>query len=443
MLLKPVTALALSAFISIASFTASSAVAAPNASSDSSSAVSSVHPPPKPVHHAKKKLAPTKKAHLASLHSAEPKTSPKASPKLAASLSTRLDLKKASAKSTHAAPPPKRTTLAATGKEVFIGGPTGHGAGMKGNNLERPVVEGAPIASKPSAKVAFGASHGAMAKSGRAPARPGSVASKTQDIDSSSDDHPVQAVALRGAPAMALGAKTLAKAPCMHDAIEFVRGAETDRFAVTQCDGASAPLATERLSVLVRPESAAHPASVEALAKIKGQDLAPGVRRIDSGLLARIQSITDHFAKPGMPERIVIVSGYRPESTGSFHASAQALDFHLEGVPNEALVDFCKTLENTGCGYYPNSSFVHVDVRAPGTGHVAWIDTSGPGEAPHYVASWPPAPDADVKVAREDGDMANPYTDALPQLPTDGRVKAEERAPAATMTTPLKLKDWE
>ncbi len=88
-----------------------------------------------------------------------------------------------------------------------------------------------------------------------------------------------------------------------------------------------------------------------------------------------------------------VISGYRPNSVGSFHASAQALDFRVDGVANEALVAFCKTLDDTGCGYYPNSSFVHMDVRPVGTGHVAWIDASGPGESAHYVSAWPPPPE--------------------------------------------------
>jgi len=455
MLPKPVTAFALSALVSIASFTASSAVAATNPSADHTASASAS--PAKATHHVKKdakKGSLKKKGHLAALHAAEPKESPKESgkgaqkesPKLAASLSTHLDLKPASNKAEHGVAP-KKTTLAATGKEIFIGGPTkpsAAGKAEKGEKLDRPVVEGTVAPSKPSAKLAVGTIHhgkvGPMAKAGRAPSRPDSAASKTEVPESASDEHPVQ-VALRGSPRAAL--KVAPEAPCLHDPIEFVRGAETDRFAVTRCDGASAPLAVERLSVLVRPETASRPASVEELSKVKGLDIAPGVRRIDPGLLARLQLIADHFAKPGMPERISIVSGYRPGSTGSFHASAQAMDFHLEGVPNEALVDFCKTLENTGCGYYPNSSFVHVDVRAPGSGHVAWIDTSGPGEPPHYVSAWPPAPEPDVKLAQEDGDLVNPYTASLPSLPGVTREKAEEKAPAASMTAPLKLKEWE
>ena len=35
----------------------------------------------------------------------------------------------------------------------------------------------------------------------------------------------------------------------------------------------------------------------------------------------------------------------------------------FEGVANETLRDFCRRLRNVGVGYYPNSRFVHLDVR--------------------------------------------------------------------------------
>ena len=450
MLPKPVTALALSAFVSIASLTATSAVAAQNPSSESSVAASST---PKGAHHVRKdgkKSLGKKKAHLASLHGAEPKELAK----LPASLSTHLDLKTASDRPQHASSS-KKPTLAATGKEVFIGGPTVHGAkgekADKSDKAEHASTEAVVAPVKGSGKLSVASTHsskhgGPMSKAGRAPARPDSAAAKTEDGESGSDDHPVR-VALRdeGKGAVRALEHGSHESPCLHEAIEFVRGGETERFPLTRCDGASAPLAVERLSVLVRPEGAARPGAMKELAVVKGQELAPGIRRIDAGLIGRVQSIVDHFAKPGMPARVAIVSGYRPGSTGSFHASAQALDFHLEGVPNEAVVDYCKTLENTGCGYYPNSSFVHVDVRAPGAGHVAWIDASGPGEPPQYVTTWPPPPEPDVKVARDEQDMANPYTKELEHLPgaaPGGTVPGVKSQPAS-LAEPLKLKDWE
>jgi hypothetical protein len=127
---------------------------------------------------------------------------------------------------------------------------------------------------------------------------------------------------------------------------------------------------------------------------------APGTQ-IDARLIERFGMVVDHFTKPGTTPKIQVISGYRPSSAGSYHASGRAIDFRIEGTKAEDVIAFCKTLDDTGCGYYPNSSFVHVDVRDPGTGHVAWIDASGPGEAPKYVSSWPPPPDADVHKERD------------------------------------------
>ena len=59
------------------------------------------------------------------------------------------------------------------------------------------------------------------------------------------------------------------------------------------------------------------------------------------------------------------------------------------GVRNVGLFRFCRTLDDVGCGYYPNSKFVHVDVRRPRTGRAFWVDESAPGEPSRYVDSWP------------------------------------------------------
>lgn len=184
--------------------------------------------------------------------------------------------------------------------------------------------------------------------------------------------------------------KQAKKPPCLHEAVQFFRGSEEETFPLTRCDGSVAPLAVEHLSVLTRPGNVQKPSEpMDAFAKAKGNELTTGIRRMDAGLVSRLQSVVTHFAKPGMTVKVHVVSGYRPNATGSYHASGKALDFRIEGVSNEKLVDFCKSLEDTGCGYYPNSSFIHMDVREGGTGHVSWIDASGPGEPARYVASWP------------------------------------------------------
>jgi len=204
---------------------------------------------------------------------------------------------------------------------------------------------------------------------------------------------------------------------CTKAPVEIVAGGESATLALTRCDGKPAPLAVEHLSVLARPGGSARPKiTVEAMAKVHGNEVAPGVRRIDPRLVERLEQAVDHFRKPGQPAKVSIVSGYRPRSAGSFHQSGRALDLRIEGVTNEALVAFCKTLPDTGCGYYPNSLFVHMDVRDAGAGHVSWIDISRPGEAPKYVSSWP-----------QSGDDAS----KLPALPTDEQPSDVRGAPKA------------
>lgn len=182
--------------------------------------------------------------------------------------------------------------------------------------------------------------------------------------------------------------------PCTKEPVEIVRGPEVERFVLTKCDGSIAPSALERFSVLIRPGGVARPTiSATELAKRPGAELAPGIHRVDPRLLERVQHLADHFGKPGAPAKLFVISGYRPASVGSMHSTGRAMDFRVEGSKNEDVVAFCKTITDTGCGFYPNSSFVHMDVRDAGTGHTAWIDASGPGETPRYVTQWPPPPD--------------------------------------------------
>ena len=103
---------------------------------------------------------------------------------------------------------------------------------------------------------------------------------------------------------------------------------------------------------------------------------------VDPRLATLVGMVSDHFG--GRP--IHIVSGYRPYSPTQFtkdsnHNHGRALDFNIPGVPNTVVRDFCRTFRNAGVGYYPNSSFVHLDVRAS---KFFWIDYSRPGEAPKY-----------------------------------------------------------
>lgn len=203
--------------------------------------------------------------------------------------------------------------------------------------------------------------------------------------------------------------RTSPKARCTKDPVEIVRGPEVDRIELTKCDGTVAPLAVEHLSILIRPGGAARPtAPLAELAKKPGPDLAHGIRRVDPRLIDRIQTVVDHFSKPGAPAKLFVISGSRPASVGSMHASGRAIDFRVEGIKNEDVVTFCKTLRDTGCGFYPNSSFVHLDVRDKGAGHVTWIDASGPGETPRYVSMWPLPPVDDLHIHRASTSTRSP-----------------------------------
>ena len=106
-------------------------------------------------------------------------------------------------------------------------------------------------------------------------------------------------------------------------------------------------------------------------------------RKMDRRLLKLLAKVSDHFGG----RTIVVVSGYRPYSpkqyTGnSRHNHGKAIDFRVLGVPNESLYRYCRRFAKVGCGYYPNSSFVHMDVRRLKT---RWTDFSGPGQAPRYA----------------------------------------------------------
>jgi LysM repeat protein len=119
----------------------------------------------------------------------------------------------------------------------------------------------------------------------------------------------------------------------------------------------------------VRPEAAQ---SVSTLLGATG-----GRPRIDTRLIKLLSQISDKFG--GRPIRIV--SGYRTTSyfEDSRHKVSRAVDFSIPGVPNGVLRDYLRTLRDVGVGYYPNSSFVHLDVRV---GAAYWVDYARPGEAP-------------------------------------------------------------
>jgi uncharacterized protein YcbK (DUF882 family) len=111
---------------------------------------------------------------------------------------------------------------------------------------------------------------------------------------------------------------------------------------------------------------------------------------IDPRLATLIGMVSDHFG--GRP--LHVVSGFRPYSPTQYtphsnHNVGRAIDFFVEGVPNAVLRDYCRQFHDAGVGFYPNSAFVHLDVRS---GQTYWLDYSKAGEAPRYDGPPPATP---------------------------------------------------
>jgi uncharacterized protein YcbK (DUF882 family) len=99
--------------------------------------------------------------------------------------------------------------------------------------------------------------------------------------------------------------------------------------------------------------------------------------------------------------RVEVVSGYRHPTVAknphSPHMKGLACDFRVTGVGNVELRDYLrKAFPHIGVGYYPNSTFVHLDVRKGGSAF--WIDYSGPGENALYSDN----PAEDLRSGRAD-----------------------------------------
>lgn len=145
-----------------------------------------------------------------------------------------------------------------------------------------------------------------------------------------------------------------------------VRNDVTRTVPLCFCSGAASPDGIQAISDISKPINT-------------GAD-APAARLLHSSLVAMVQKVAEQY--PG--KRIEVISGYRSarqRGNESNHNKGLALDFRVAGVNNEDLVTFLRTQENVGVGYYPNSVFVHLDIRDT---HAYWIDYSAPGERAIY-----------------------------------------------------------
>jgi uncharacterized protein YcbK (DUF882 family)/LysM repeat protein len=191
--------------------------------------------------------------------------------------------------------------------------------------------------------------------------------------------------------------KGYARRPKRPGFVRLIRGTEELEIQLLTRSGRLDPKALPKLTRLLRSPAGAIP--------------------IDPRLATLIGMVSNHFGG----RTIRVVSGYRPYSPAQYtphsnHNVGRAFDFSIEGVPNTVVRDFCRTFRNAGVGYYPNSTFVHLDVRP---GKVYWVDYSRPGERPRYnlAARTPAADESLVEVteaarsAGEDGSTSTPESD--------------------------------
>jgi hypothetical protein len=166
----------------------------------------------------------------------------------------------------------------------------------------------------------------------------------------------------------------------------FLSGREADRIALLDCDGSLSSDGLDRLSVLARPPGVGRPDLPLPLEPdADGGEWVSDVRLLNPRLAWAVSRIAEAF--PG--RAIEITSGYRRGGHDGHHSKGRALDLIVRGVAKEAVFQVCRELRDAGCGYYPQSPFVHLDVRPYGSGHVAWVDASSPGEPSRYVDGWP------------------------------------------------------
>ena len=159
--------------------------------------------------------------------------------------------------------------------------------------------------------------------------------------------------------------KTYAKAPKRPGYVTLIRYGEKFRGQLVASNGKVVAKSSQRVDRLMR-------------------SLRTGKQaKINRRLLALLTKVSDHFGG----RTIVIVSGFRPYSAKQYtrnsrHNHGKAVDFKVTGVPTDVVFELCRQFDDVGCGYYPNSGFVHMDVRGRNT---QWTDYSRPGQPPKYA----------------------------------------------------------
>jgi uncharacterized protein YcbK (DUF882 family) len=194
------------------------------------------------------------------------------------------------------------------------------------------------------------------------------------------------------------------------DTIHAVRRGEDFHVRVRDTRGHVPPSALDAFERLMRQGNATHP--------------------VDPRLVTLVGIVSNHFDGA----TIEVVSGYRAYKPTQYtphsnHNEGKALDFRIRGVDDAAVRDFCRTLRSAGCGYYPNDTFVHLDVRDT---KAYWVDLSRSGEAPRYESSRTRHVDADEVTSDVSDDRAE-------TAPTPAPVpESTDTQPAPTGSTTVK-----
>ncbi len=146
---------------------------------------------------------------------------------------------------------------------------------------------------------------------------------------------------------------------------------------------------------------------------------SPAWPAVDARLVRLVVQLSDKFGG----RELRIISGLRKQSyvQDSRHHLGRAVDLTIVGVPNEALKNYLLTLDKVGVGYYPNSSFVHLDVRNEKT---RWVDYAGPGEPPRLV------PRSRVAKTETEAKRPEPLDETDPNEPNAPRAEAAAREEA-------------
>jgi LysM repeat protein len=124
-----------------------------------------------------------------------------------------------------------------------------------------------------------------------------------------------------------------------------------------------------------------NPRSRRLLSRLAGpKQKTKKIKLLHPRLIHMLQRVAERY--PG--HTIEIISGYRQRKPGgrlSKHNLGKAIDFRVQGIDRKELYNYIKQLPRVGAGYYPNSVFVHMDVRDESA---VWTDFSGIGEDAKY-----------------------------------------------------------